>query len=68
MKGLFVTREALTLVSVLMFDSVVVELGKNSLVIKEKDTQSVFEFVFSSDSFSILINDLESLKVLLLVC
>lgn len=68
MKGLFVTREALTLVSVLMFDSVVVELGKNSLVIKEKDTQNVFEFVFSSDSFSILINDLESLKVLLLVC
>lgn len=65
---MFVTREALTLVSVLMFDSVNVELGRNSLLIKEKDTQNVFEFVFSSDSFSVIINDLESLKVLLCVC
>lgn len=51
-----------------MFDSVNVELGRNSLLIKEKDTQNVFEFVFSSDSFSVIINDLESLKVLLCVC
>ena len=68
MKGLFSTRESLNLICILFFNEIAVEEGEGQFVVKEMGSGTNYKFLFASDTFDVIKNDLKSLQLLFCVC
>lgn len=68
MKGLFSTRESLNLICILFFKEISVEVGEGQLIVREVGSRTNYKFLFASEPFNVILNDLKSLQLVYFVC
>lgn len=65
MKGLFASKDSLSLYKILMIADVTIKvLNESSLSVYDNTNQQDYTFIFSMNSFQLIYNDLQTLHVL----
>lgn len=65
MKGLFASKDTLSLYKILMIADVTIKvLNESSLSVYDNTNQQDYTFIFSMNSFQLIYNDLQTLHVL----
>ena len=65
MKGLFASKDTLSLYKILMIADVTIKvLNESSLSVYDNTNQQDYTFIFSMNSFQLIYNDLQTLHML----